>query len=78
MLVKCCFCLQCMTIQSEINDCLKHCFKFVLEVNSFSKPVYMKICLRLNPIFTEMVYKINKTKCTVDTKSSKIRNSTFI
>lgn len=42
MLVKCCFCLQCMTIQSEINDCLKHCFKSVLEVNSFSKPVYIK------------------------------------
>ena len=42
MLVKCCFCLQCMTMQSEINDCLKHCFKFALEVNSFSKPVYIK------------------------------------
>ena len=24
------------------KDCLKHCFKFVLKVNSFSKPVYIK------------------------------------
>ena len=49
-------------------------WKLPVSANLFT----LKICLRLNPIFTEMPYKINKTKYTVDTKSSKIHNSTFI
>ena len=50
-------------------------WKLTVSANLFT----LKICLRLNPIFTEMAYKINKIKYTVDTiKSSKIHNSTFI
>ena len=59
---------------TALNIALNLFWKLTVSANLFT----LKICLRLNPIFTEMVYKINKTKCTVDTKSSKIRNSTFI
>ena len=60
--------------KTALNIALNLFWKLTVSANLFT----LKICLRLNPIFTEMVYKINKTKCTVDTKSSKIHNSTFI
>lgn len=59
---------------TALNIALNLFWKLPVSANLFT----LKICLRLNPIFTEMVYRINKTKCTVDTKSSKIHNSTFI
>ena len=59
---------------TALNIALSLFWKLPVSANLFT----LKICLRLNPIFTEMPYKINKTKYTVDTKSSKIHNSTFI
>ena len=60
--------------KTALNIALNLFWKLTVSANLFTS----KICLRVNPIFTEMAYKIKKTKYTVDTKSSKIHNSTFI
>ena len=51
--------------KTALNIALNLFWKLTVSANLLTS----KICLRVNPIFTEMAYKINKTKYTVDTKS---------